>query len=286
LSWKILKDGFFFRGETYLFATRAKGIFRPRQMSSGALSIKTTIPRGNREARNDDHAEDSERGIFTYRFQGKDPKNHANKLLEQAYQRQTPIIYLRGTRPAHYRPIWPVHITDFNKQKLTCRVVRVSPNDFAWLERSGPALYDAEATLVRQYVTVQAKRRLHQALFRVRVLRAYENRCAVCLLPHEPLLHAAHIRPDSDEQGEPTVQNGLALCLLHHGAFDADLLGIRPDGHIELSPSLRTPRQPPMVACAFNAFAGKAIYKPSLQANWPSAQFLEERYRRFIQQAA
>jgi putative restriction endonuclease len=284
LSWDVLTEGFSFGGETYLFATQAKGIFRPKKMDGSALSIKTTIPRGNREARYDDNAEDSDRGVFTYRFQGEDPQNRDNQLLEQAHRQQTPLIYLLGIAPARYQPIWPVLIEDFDKERLTCKV---TVDDLAWVETSGRALHDAKADLIRrQYVTVQAKKRLHQALFRICVLRAYENRCAVCLLPHEPLLHAAHIRPDSDEQGEPTVQNGLALCLLHHGAFDADLLGIRPDGHIELSPSLKTPRQPPLVACAFNAFAGKAIYKPSLQANWPSAQFLEERYRRFIQQAA
>ncbi|HNW35282.1 MAG TPA: HNH endonuclease, partial [Candidatus Ozemobacteraceae bacterium] len=38
------------------------------------------------------------------------------------------------------------------------------------------------------------------------------------------------ILPDDDERGAPEVSNGLCLCRLHHGAFDTDLLGIRPDG--------------------------------------------------------
>ncbi|MBK8147373.1 MAG: hypothetical protein IPK58_03965 [Acidobacteria bacterium] len=29
--------------------------------------------------------------------------------------------------------------------------------------------------------------------------------------------------------GEPIVSNGLALCKLHHAAFDANILGISPD---------------------------------------------------------
>ena len=60
--------------------------------------------------------------------------------------------------------------------------------------------------------------------FRTNVLRAYENRCAVCgfdlrLRDHPIALEAAHIRwhmsggPDKEE-------NGLALCVLHHKLFD------------------------------------------------------------------
>jgi putative restriction endonuclease len=284
LNWDVLKEGFSFRGETYLFATQAKGIFRPKHMRGAALSIKTTIPRGNREARYDDNAEDAERGIFIYRFQGQDPENRDNQLLEQAYRQQTPLLYLLGIEPARYQPIWPVFIADFDKQALTCRVVADDP---AWVETSLPALHDGKADLIRrQYVTVQAKKRLHQALFRVEVLRAYETRCAVCHLPHEPLLHAAHIRPDSDELGEATVRNGLALCLLHHGAFDADLLGIRPDGQVELSPAMSELRQPSIIQCAFRAFEGRSILKPPRRDDWPSEEFLEERYQRFREQAA
>ncbi|WP_373691609.1 HNH endonuclease [Hyalangium versicolor] len=166
-------------------------------------------------------------------------------------------------------------------------MVQLDSNEFTWLEASKPVLHDAEAgagadLIRRRYVTVQAKRRLHQALFRARVLHAYGRRCAVCLLPHEALLHAAHIRPDSDELSEPTVRNGLALCLLHHGAFDANLMGIHPDGHIELSSRLGDTSVLPMSQHAFHAFAGRRIHTPVRREHRPSPQFLEERYRRFL----
>lgn len=45
---------------------------------------------------------------------------------------------------------------------------------------------------------------------------------------------AAHIIPDREEGGEPPVTNGLALCKLHHTAFDAFFLSIRPDYVIEI----------------------------------------------------
>jgi hypothetical protein len=52
------------------------------------------------------------------------------------------------------------------------------------------------------------------------VLAAYRHQCSLCRLKHEELLDAAHIIPDADPEGEPVVSNGLALCRLHHSAFD------------------------------------------------------------------
>jgi hypothetical protein len=68
----------------------------------------------------------------------------------------------------------------------------------------------------RQYVTQVTQRRLHQEGFRLRVLKAYRDCCAVCQLQHQQLLDAAHILPDGHPKGEPVVPNGLALCKLHH----------------------------------------------------------------------
>jgi putative restriction endonuclease len=39
---------------------------------------------------------------------------------------------------------------------------------------------------------------------------------------------------DADPLGVPSVPNGLALCKLHDAAFDAHLIGIRPDYYIEV----------------------------------------------------
>ena len=52
---------------------------------------------------------------------------------------------------------------------------------------------------------------------------------------HAELLDAAHIVPDADE-GEPVIPNGLALCKLHHAAFDRYFLGVRPDYVLQVRP--------------------------------------------------
>ncbi|WFR74686.1 HNH endonuclease signature motif containing protein [Prescottella defluvii] len=59
-------------------------------------------------------------------------------------------------------------------------------------------------------------------------MRAYETRCAVCSLAHGSLLDAAHIVSDGHDAGIASVRNGLALCKIHHAAFDVRILGITP----------------------------------------------------------
>ena len=68
--------------------------------------------------------------------------------------------------------------------------------------------------------------------FRSAVLRAYERRCAVCdydiRLGDQPLgLEAAHIKWHA-AGGPDEVNNGLALCGLHHKALDRGAWGLEP----------------------------------------------------------
>jgi putative restriction endonuclease len=80
----------------------------------------------------------------------------------------------------------------------------------------------------REYNLATVRQRVHQPRFCTQVLHACERRCAVCRLPFAELLDAAHIKADTDGR-LPSVPNGLALCKIHHGAFDTHILGISPD---------------------------------------------------------
>src|SRR5438034_3263252 len=106
----------------------------------------------------------------------------------------------------------------------------------------------------RSYVTRLGKQRMHQQEFRQRVLRAYREQCAICRLRHEELLDAAHILPDGHPRGEPVVPNGLALCKLHHAAFDGHLLGITPDPVVHVARAILTAPAPPTLRRALQAF--------------------------------
>lgn len=71
----------------------------------------------------------------------------------------------------------------------------------------------------------ESKRIARDRAFSEAVKTAYENRCAVCGAKREspagnPEVEAAHIYPRS-EGGRDDVRNGIALCKLHHWAFDA-----------------------------------------------------------------
>lgn len=81
--------------------------------------------------------------------------------------------------------------------------------------------------------TEVARRRRRDPAFRSRILEAYGSRCAVCSfaanLNGTPLsLEAAHIKWHEAE-GPPIVENGLALCALHHDLFDTGAFTVLPD---------------------------------------------------------
>jgi putative restriction endonuclease len=280
LPWSAIAEGFDVDGQHLLFANRARGIFWPKQMKAGALSIKTTLPRGSREARYRDSQLGD--GVFIYKFQGDDPEGRDNRRLQVAAQLSAPLVYFYAVEVSVYQPIWPVFVQDIDRRKLEY-TLSVDDRVLLMKEHSTLMAADAKGTEIRrEYVTVQTQRRLHQTRFRQEVLKAYGKRCAVCRLPRPELLDAAHIVPDREEAGVPEVPNGMSLCKLHHGVFDADLMGIRPDGVVELSQSLLRTRDGPTLEHAIKSFQGQPIHLPRHIHDRPAQRFLEQRYERFL----
>ncbi|SEW15176.1 HNH endonuclease [Natrinema salifodinae] len=80
------------------------------------------------------------------------------------------------------------------------------------------------------------QRRVRSSAFRTAVTSAYEYRCAICGKSRESPngtldIEAAHIYPKR-ENGRDDVRNGLALCRLHHWAFDTGWLAVSDDYRI------------------------------------------------------
>jgi len=121
MPWGAIAAGFDFQGENILLANRARGIFRPRQMSRGVLSVKTTVPREGRERRYDDIA--SEDGFFEYRFMGDDPGHGDNRGLREAFEDQSPLIYFHGVAPSVYQAISPVFVADWDAKALSVKII-------------------------------------------------------------------------------------------------------------------------------------------------------------------
>jgi putative restriction endonuclease len=79
----------------------------------------------------------------------------------------------------------------------------------------------------------------------------------------------------------PIVPNGLALCKLHHAAFDAYILGVRPDYVIEVRRDILDEIDGPMLRHGLQEIAGQRIYLPRDERLRPRPDLLEERYTIF-----
>lgn len=75
----------------------------------------------------------------------------------------------------------------------------------------------------RQYAVTQTKRALRALDFKDRVMTAYSHRCAMCGIQLR-LLDGAHILPVSEVGSTDETANGVALCALHHRAYDRGLV--------------------------------------------------------------
>jgi putative restriction endonuclease len=101
-------------------------------------------------------------------------------------------------------------------------------------------------------------------------------------LRHRELLDAAHIIPDSEERGLPTVTNGISLCKLHHAAFDSFMIGISPDYKIQVREDILQEQDGPMLLHGLQGLHGASISLPTRSADRPDQDALDWRYQRFL----
>ena len=86
---------------------------------------------------------------------------------------------------------------------------------------------------------------------------------------------------DGDPRGEPVVPNGLALCSLHHTAFDRNLFGIRPDLVVEVRRDILVETDGPMLLHGLQEIHHEPIAVPTSEILQPRKDFLEIRYEAF-----
>jgi putative restriction endonuclease len=247
------------------------GIWKPAGMEA-ALSIRTTYtPPSEPPPYQDDLGED---GLVRYKYRGTDPNHSDNRALRAALVQQAPLIYFVGIASGVYSAHYPVWITDEDRERLEFSVA-VDPAqrllggvDMAW-------------STEKEYALRLTRQRLHQPVFRTRVLRAYSDTCAMCRLKHAELLDAAHILPDSHPRGLPVVPNGLALCKIHHAAYDMNIVGIRPDLVVEVQQRVLAEVDGPMLKHGLQEMAGVQILIPRSRDAQPDRVRLEERYEEF-----
>ena len=271
-----LQRGFEFRGRRVPLLG-PEGIFKPAALPELPLSITTAPPREGREPRYRDEL--SGDGFLQYRYRGTDPRHPDNAGLRNCMERGTPLVYFHGVVPGRYLAQWPVRIVRDDPASLT---FHVSLEDGAVVSQFPESIAESADSPVRAYRTIEIQQRIHQRSFRERVLLAYGRICAICRLRHEELLDAAHIIPDTDPRGVPTVPNGISLCKLHHAAFDEKVVGIRPDFLIEVRKDVMEEEDGPMLEHGLQHFHGERIQVPRVRAHQPNRAFLEERFDLFL----
>jgi putative restriction endonuclease len=249
---------FNFCGEKiHLYAQQ--GVFKPKQISDTALSLRTTLG----SSYEDEVRLDGETILYDFA-----PRDHQNDYVKRASEQMLPLIYLVQvkTKPEpEYMVVAPVFVTGWDNRARKFQVVyEPAAEKASEVQESDP--------LSKRYGLRVMRSRLHQAHFRRQVLTAYRNRCSVCELRVRPLLDGAHIVPDAGD-GEPSVQNGLSLCANHHRAFDRKILRVRADSTIEVDRD-QVEANDGAAKIALLDHHGRKLTLPTRRELWPSPERL------------
>lgn len=244
----------------------SRGIRNPASFSS-TLSIVASANGPYDDVESDD-------GLLHYAYRKGDPWSGDNRKLRTAMETGQPLILFRKEIPNYYTPVMPVYVVDDYPEERS--FIIALDEAFRYM---GDVRHLAEPQ--REYARRLAKQRLHQPAFRTRVLLAYQTQCAVCSLRHGSLLDAAHIVPDSEPLGTPTTPNGLALCKIHHAAYDQNMMGISPDYKVAINRDLLEEVDGPMLKHGLQEMHGRALTVPTKLRDHPDRELLHWRWERF-----
>ncbi len=247
----------------------SRGIRNPQEFEASLAIVSASD--GGRNNPYDD-AIDRDSGLLRYSWAKGAVDAGDNRKLLTALETGAPIILFEKPLPNLYVPVFPVYVIDVDVEN---RQFIVDLDD-SRLRTS------RDVTLDKKYVDRLVKQRVHQPLFRAQVLIAYNKKCAVCTLKYPELLDAAHIISDKDERGLPVVTNGMAMCKIHHAAYDQNFLGVSPDYVVHINERLLADRDGPMLQFGLQAMNGKALELPSRHDDRPDRDALAERFEQFV----
>ncbi len=270
-----LRPGFEVDGRRISFGSFQKGIHRSQvQRGQAALTLTTSFKDPY------DDGFDEAGALFMYAYRSGPIDQADNRALRAAFELQTPLVYFRGVAPGQYLVVAPMFVT---ADDPAARTVVLEPGLPVQDMQPGGLVSGPD---VRAYATREARHRLHQQRFKLDVMHAYRHRCAICALRERALVQAAHIVPDIEPEGVAVVVNGLALCAIHHLAFDRNLLGIDPAGVVHIADRLLREIDGPMLRTGLQGFHGTAIAVPRRPEDRPDPLRLETRFERFSRAAA
>lgn len=265
--------GFRFDGAPFRLIATQQGIWKPHQLAA-ALSFRTAYAADPAKRPYDDS--EGPDGYLRYKWQGHDPRLAANRGLREAMVQGVPLIWFVGVERGVYLPRYPVYLAEEEPGQEQF-VVSLDEDALRARRERGPD----GSELLRSYARREVEVRLHQPLFRQRVLLAYGERCALCNLRHTRLLDAAHVVPDA-EGGEPVVTNGISMCKIHHAAYDADIFGISPGYRVGVRKEVMAEIDGPTLRYTLQAIDGSTIALPARRSARPDPEHLDVRWRRFL----
>lgn len=248
----------------------SKGIWNPSSYAA-TLTI-VSDPAG--EYDDGEHGDSLYRYSYERRPAGQDPGGGSNTKLRQAMHLQLPIVMLRKVANGMFVPVMPVYVVKEEPEHR--RFLLAIDESLRFLPN--PAHLSEEQ---RRYVDRVVRQRMHQPEFRSRVLGAYERKCAICHLKKVPLLDAAHITADSAEEGFPVVTNGLALCKIHHAAYDENILGVSPDYVVHINKAVLAEIDGPMLKYGLQRMDQRDLWVPQSATEKPDRDRLATRFDDF-----
>lgn len=257
-------EAFTYGGEQLKLIDQSRGIRNPRQLAA-TLTILSQPKGPYDDVETDD-------GLLRYAYREGDPNGGDNRKLRRAAELGVPLVLLQGIAPGVFVPTFPVYVV---ADDPVGRYVEIAVDEnLRYLAGTTPT------DDTREYAERLTRLRLHQPVFRARVLRAYEQSCAICRLRHVDLLDAAHILPDA-EGGQPVVPNGLSLCKLHHAAYDRGILGVRPDYVVQVRPDVLLEVDGPMLRHGLQEVHGWRLELPQRPRDQPDRDLLAQRWAWF-----
>lgn len=269
VSWDELRDEYFYQG-MHISLIGQRGIINPSMLDE-TLLVQTS--------HRSPYLDDSSSGPLNYKFEAQHGNlGGSNIKLRRAMQNKVPIVYLEGFESGKYIAWVDVLITgeDLDAGHVTINLDKAA---------NSVILGESGSDLEKQYSLRMAKQRVHQPKFRAEVLYAYKTSCAICRLKHGKLLDAAHIVPDSDPRGIAAVQNGMALCKIHHTAYDARFIGITPDYVVKVNADLLLEVDGPMLKHGIQEMHNTQILLPDNKNKRPDQELLAITFEKFQKSA-
>ena len=205
-------------------------------------------------------------GYQRYKWRGTDPTHYDNVALRRAMELNKPLIWFSAWAQASTCPCFRSGLWRGTEEHQFVVAVEEDMRE-QWSDRFSirPTSHCAASTSMPRSSDGFTSRLPRQSTARVRGrLRAL------------PLASSRASGRGAHSRGRgwrwPVVPNGVAMCAIHHRAFDADVLGIRPDYVVQVRQDVLEEQDGPTLRHALQAIHGEKLLLPRQRAARPNPE--------------